>query len=86
MSYEVFYHDEHIDGMPDDDGNICPSGWYWWSCFPGCLPDSDPFGPFETRSEAEQDALGDIEGAGWIGLSPSERELLKRLDHEGEPA
>lgn len=23
--------------------------WYWWSCFPGCLPDSDPIGPFATE-------------------------------------
>ena len=28
------------------------AGWYWWSCFPGCLPDSDPFGPFETEEDA----------------------------------
>ena len=31
------------------------AGWYWWSCFPGCLPDSEPTGPFAT----EQDALDD---------------------------
>jgi hypothetical protein len=33
----------------------CP-GFYWWSCFPGCLPDSDAFGPFETEAEALADA------------------------------
>lgn len=32
------------------------AGWYWWACFPGCLPDSDPIGPFDTESEAVQDA------------------------------
>ncbi|MGI9297811.1 MAG: hypothetical protein ACR2QC_07925 [Gammaproteobacteria bacterium] len=31
-------------------------GWFWHSCFPGCLPDSDPFGPFETEQEALEDA------------------------------
>lgn len=30
--------------------------WYWWSCFPGCLPDSDPVGPFKTEAEALADA------------------------------
>ena len=32
------------------------AAWYWWSCFPGCLPDSDPFGPFATEAEALADA------------------------------
>lgn len=27
-------------------------GWYYWSCFPGCLPDSDPVGPFDTEDAA----------------------------------
>lgn len=31
-------------------------GWYWWPCFPGCLPDSDPIGPFATEAEAIADA------------------------------
>jgi hypothetical protein len=31
-------------------------GWYWWSCFPGCLPDGDPSGPFATEAEAIADA------------------------------
>ena len=32
------------------------AGWYHWSCFPGCLPDSDATGPFETEAEAIDDA------------------------------
>lgn len=32
------------------------AGWYWWTCFPGCMPDSDAFGPFETEQEALEDA------------------------------
>ena len=27
-------------------------GWYYWFCFPGCLPDSDPIGPFATPEAA----------------------------------
>lgn len=33
------------------------SGWYWWSCCAGCLPDSEPVGPFESKSEAYRDAV-----------------------------
>jgi hypothetical protein len=39
-SFEVFYDD----------------GWYWWACFPGCIPDGEPNGPFETSKEAWEDA------------------------------
>ncbi len=31
-------------------------GWYWRACFPGCLPDGEPNGPFETKSAAIEDA------------------------------
>ncbi len=31
-------------------------GWFYWFCFPGCLPDSEPFGPFATEDEALDDA------------------------------
>jgi len=33
------------------------SGWYWWSCSAGCLPDSEPIGPFDSESEAFRDAV-----------------------------
>lgn len=36
-------------------------GWYWWACFPGCLPDSDPNGPFATEAEALADAQAESE-------------------------
>jgi hypothetical protein len=32
------------------------AGWYWWTCLPGCLPDSEAIGPFETENEALADA------------------------------
>lgn len=34
-------------------------GWFWWTCFPGCLPDSSAIGPFKTRKEALADAQSD---------------------------
>jgi len=36
------------------EGQEGPSevGWYFWSCFPWCLPDSDPIGPYATEEAA----------------------------------
>jgi hypothetical protein len=34
-------------------------GWYWWACFPGCIPDGDPMGPFDSEAEALADARTD---------------------------
>ena len=31
-------------------------GWYWQACFPGCLPDGEPIGPFQSEEEALEDA------------------------------
>lgn len=31
-------------------------GWFWWACFPGCLPDGPPIGPFSCHAEACSDA------------------------------
>jgi hypothetical protein len=58
---EVFYHDGSAD-MVDFDGEPLEAGWYFWTCLPGCLPDSDPFGPYESESaaiEAAQDSAAD---------------------------
>jgi hypothetical protein len=41
--------------LPDKESGAT-GGWFWWSCFPGCLPDSSAFGPFKTRAEALADA------------------------------
>jgi hypothetical protein len=32
-------------------------GWYWHACMPGCLPDSDPIGPFDFEQDAIDDCL-----------------------------
>lgn len=52
------------DGFPrvsGEDGECLADGWYWWSCFPGCLPDSDPVGPFDTETDALADAREGLE-------------------------
>lgn len=74
MAYEVFMvtedmlHDgsvftdmlAELDGAADEpDPDLLVGKWVWWNCQPGCLPDSDPFGPFETETEAEADARSD---------------------------
>ena len=33
--------------------------WWWWACFPGCLPDGDANGPFDTEEEALEDVQED---------------------------
>ena len=54
---EVFFLSSHQAAQWNEQGaENLERGWYWWACFPGCLPDSDPTGPFDSRREAEMDA------------------------------
>ncbi len=60
---EVIYMDsEKCNAMNLELSTIADSwdswevGFYWWTCFPGCLPDSDPHGPFASEDEALADA------------------------------
>lgn len=57
-SFEVFWHDG--TSMADDEYTTeephDPAGWYWRACFPGCLPDGEPFGPFANSRDAMYDA------------------------------
>lgn len=39
--FEEMIRDEQISG-----------GWFYWFCFPGCIPESEPFGPYDTAEEA----------------------------------
>lgn len=52
------YHSDGVNeaGGSGDDAPADHAGWYWQACFPGCLPDSDPVGPFDTEAEALADA------------------------------
>lgn len=53
-SFEVFWNSGDLES--DVEGEPLPTGWYWWSCFPGCMPDSDPSGPFASSHAAWRDA------------------------------
>lgn len=49
---------QYDDGSSDE---CTEPGWYWWACFPGCLPDGEASGPFATEAEALADARDGIE-------------------------
>jgi len=53
---EVFHVPYDYQPEPEPGTDPYEKGWYWWSCLPGCLPDSDPIGPFATASDALTDA------------------------------
>jgi hypothetical protein len=53
-SFEVFWIDG--DDETNEDGEPLEAGWYWAACFPGCLPDGDPSGPFNSSRAAWRDA------------------------------
>ena len=50
---------DQLHRIDDQTEDIAKSfaGFYWWSCQPGCLPDGEANGPFETAEEAEEDVL-----------------------------
>ena len=50
-SFEVFWVAAGSSEQLQDEG------WYWHSCHPGCLPDSDASGPHDTSIEAYESAL-----------------------------
>lgn len=43
-----------IDAIVEENG--IKGGWCFQFCFPGCLPESSPFGPYETYQEAVEAA------------------------------
>ena len=60
---EVFYvseteaNDRESCFWNTEDDESTGEGWYYWFCFPGCLPEGDaPMGPFATEAQAESDA------------------------------
>ena len=56
-SLEIFWADD----LESEYGNKLDPGWYYWACFPGGLPDSDPFGPFDSEDGALEDARSMID-------------------------
>jgi len=49
---EVFHNPDDYQLQKDDEGNSYSPGWYWWYCMPGCLPSSEPTGPYLTEEAA----------------------------------
>ena len=48
------------EGMKEEGGSATDlEGWYYWYCLPGCLPDSNPMGPYNTKREALEAARED---------------------------
>jgi hypothetical protein len=51
-SVEIFYADRVLA-----ESFGARSGWFWWSCQKGFLPDREPTGPFATSYLAYRDAV-----------------------------
>jgi len=79
-SFEVFYDDDDQGRNFDSKGSPVKSGWYWWPCFPGCLPDTtdDPHGPFASKEDAIDDADYKIMPNLTIQTDPMTRKYLIR--------
>lgn len=57
--YGTLHPDQEVCEVCNNMGLRCIDtkvAWYWWACFPGCLPDGEPNGPFETEEAALADA------------------------------
>jgi hypothetical protein len=52
---ECNYNLQNMDHA--DEYTITEPGFYYWYCFPGCLPDSEPIGPFNTEAEAVKNMM-----------------------------
>jgi hypothetical protein len=57
-SFEVFWTEKprYPSKECEDAGEELDAGWYWQACFPGCLPDGEPSGPFASSRQALEDA------------------------------
>jgi len=54
---EVFYADRVLAAS----FGKC-SGWFSWTCQPGCLPDAPPIGPFATSYAAYRNVFAGVRG------------------------
>lgn len=63
-----------VTDWTDDDGTVLwevtasgmacepnAAGWYYWFCFPGCMPEGEPIGPYETEQAAVEAMRGEVE-------------------------
>lgn len=42
--------DKMFDAMIEEE--CITGGWFYWYCFPGCMPEGSPMGPFPSAKEA----------------------------------
>ena len=58
---EVFHRDaaecREANAHRDPETPPYRVGWYYWTCLPGCLPDSDAFGPYRSAVQAAHAAV-----------------------------
>lgn len=59
---EIFYsrrrdQDKHTCFWNDETKRPLGSGYYFWFCCPGCLPEGEPIGPFKSKIEAAKEAI-----------------------------
>jgi hypothetical protein len=53
---EVFYIDDQTAKLSRERSDLSDElnepGWYYWPCFPGCLPDGPANGPYNSDTAA----------------------------------
>lgn len=49
-----------FDAMVEEEG--IKGGWFYWYCFPGCMPDSEAMGPYDSHQDALKAAREDAAG------------------------
>ena len=60
-----------LDAIVEEEG--ISGGWFYHYCFPGCLPDSGPMGPYPSRAEALKAAQEDAARHQPIATHPKRR-------------
>jgi len=74
---EVFYVDDRTAKLSRERTDLSEGldepGWYYWPCFPGCLPDGPASGPFDTEQLAieacQSDELESSDSVEYLSLS-----------------
>lgn len=51
----------HFEVWTDYDDVNNKMVWFWWACLPGCMPDGECNGPFESSLAAYSDAIYSVE-------------------------
>lgn len=49
-------HAVKCDHCGNKEFTVPLTGWFYWCCMPGCLPEGDAMGPFDSADHAIADA------------------------------